>query len=354
MNETTRMVEEAAERLLREHCTKELVDAAEAGTFPAALWQQLEEMGLPLAAAPEAAGGTALPLAEALGLLRLAGAHALPLPLADSLLANAWLGAAGLALPGGPLAVALPGPGDTLRAEREGDALLCSGTVRAVAFAPWAHTLVLACELAPGEAVLALVAPDAAFLEPSRNLAGEPTADLVSTRLRIGADRWIAAGCGIEALRAQLALSRAVLISGAMQSILDLSTAYALERRQFGRPIAAFQAVQQQLAVLAGEAAAALRAADGALEALAAGDADDEIAVAKARAGDAAGRGAEIAHQVHGAMGFTHEHRLHHRTRRLWAWRDEHGHEAEWQARLGRRICAAGPDALWAVLTHSA
>ncbi|MEE4382586.1 MAG: acyl-CoA dehydrogenase family protein [Pseudomonadales bacterium] len=354
MNETTRMVEEAAERLLREHCTKELVDAAEAGTFPEALWRQLEEMGLPLAAAPEAAGGTALPLADALGLLRLAGAHALPLPLADSLLANAWLGAAGLPLPGGPLAVALPGSGDTLRAERQGDALVLSGTVRGVSFAPWARTVVLACESTPGEAVLALAAPEELLLDAGRNLAGEPTAAVGCTRLAIDAGRWTAAGCGLGTLRAQLALSRAVLISGAMQSILDLSTSYALERRQFGRPIAAFQAVQQQLAVLAGEAAAALRAADGALEALAAGDADDEIAVAKARAGEAAGRGAEIAHQVHGAMGFTHEHRLHHRTRRLWAWRDEHGHEAEWQARLGRRICAAGPDALWAVLTHSA
>ncbi|MGB0407600.1 MAG: acyl-CoA dehydrogenase, partial [Pseudomonadales bacterium] len=61
-----------------------------------------------------------------------------------------------------------------------------------------------------------------------------------------------------------------------------------------------------------------------------------------------------IAHQVHGAMGFTHEHQLHHRTRRLWCWRDQHGHEAYWQAVLGRALCAAGADALWPELTGSA
>ena len=148
-----------------------------------------------------------------------------------------------------------------------------------------------------------------------------------------------------------MALTRALMIAGAMASILDLGTSYALEREQFGRPIAAFQAVQQQLAVLAGEAAAAIRAADGALEALDSSSALVEIAVAKARAGEAAGRGAEIAHQVHGAMGFTHEHRLHHRTRRLWTWRDEFGHEAHWQAWLGRRIASAGADDLWAFVS---
>ena len=46
--------------------------------------------------------------------------------------------------------------------------------------------------------------------------------------------------------------------------------------------------------------------------------------------GEAAGTGAAIAHQVHGAMGFTYEHSLHHATRRLWAWREEFGNEAVW------------------------
>ena len=75
------------------------------------------------------------------------------------------------------------------------------------------------------------------------------------------------------------------------------------------------------------------------------------MAVAKARAGEAAGRAAEIAHQVHGAMGFTHEHALHQSTRRLWSWRDEFGNESFWQQRLGRAVAAAGAAALWPRIT---
>jgi len=205
-------------------------------------------------------------------------------------------------------------------------------------------------------------------------MAGEPTATVTFSGLGVAASsvsRPVSLG-SVEELLALLALSRALMSAGAMQSLLDMSVAYALERKQFGRPVAQFQAVQQQLAVLAGEAAAAIRAADGGVEAFAevfradrdrtvddAGSrarrvamAVQEAGVAKARAGEAAGRGAEIAHQVHGAMGFTYEHRLHQRTRRLWAWRDQYGTETFWQARFGRQLCAAGADSLWDILTR--
>ena len=76
------------------------------------------------------------------------------------------------------------------------------------------------------------------------------------------------------------------------------------------------------------------------------------VAVAKSRIGEAAGRGAEIAHQVHGAMGFTREHNLHYSTRRLWSWRDEFGNESYWQTRLGRAVAASGADALWPMLSR--
>src|SRR6185312_14447000 len=98
---------------------------------------------------------------------------------------------------------------------------------------------------------------------------------------------------------------RAQQMAGALERILDQSVQYSLDREQFGRPIAKFQAVQQNLAALAGEVAAASAAADGAAEAIAAhgvaGDiAVSQVAIAKIRAGDAAGAGAAIAHQVHG------------------------------------------------------
>ena len=147
-----------------------------------------------------------------------------------------------------------------------------------------------------------------------------------------------------ELVRGFGALLRAAQMAGAMEAALDLSTRYANDRVQFGRPIGKFQAIQQQLALLAEEAAAALVAVESAAISRRRGAASAEfaLAAAKIRAGEAAGKVAEIAHQVHGAIGFTEEHSLHYLTRRLWSWRDEFGDEAYWAALLGRRIAAAG------------
>jgi len=72
-----------------------------------------------------------------------------------------------------------------------------------------------------------------------------------------------------------------------------------------------------------------------------------EVAVAKSRIGDAVGISTEIAHQVHGAMGYTKEHVLNHRTRRLWSWRDEFGGERVWHEVLGRKFASQPSDELW-------
>ncbi|MDR0360187.1 MAG: acyl-CoA dehydrogenase, partial [bacterium] len=75
------------------------------------------------------------------------------------------------------------------------------------------------------------------------------------------------------------------------------------------------------------------------------------VAGAKLRAGDAAGAATEIAHQVHGAIGYTDEHQLHRFTTRIWSWRDEWGSEEEWAIELGRLACGEGAEQLWPGLT---
>lgn len=152
------------------------------------------------------------------------------------------------------------------------------------------------------------------------------------------------------------AMLLAAKMAGALQAALDLSIAYTRQRQQFGKPLASFQAIQQQLAVFAEEtaaagmaAAAAFRAAD--LKAKDGGDAEFEIACAKLRANQAARIATGIAHQVHGAMGFTAEYRLQHLTRRLWKWGSEHGNERYWAERIGARIAARGPENFWADMT---
>jgi alkylation response protein AidB-like acyl-CoA dehydrogenase len=147
------------------------------------------------------------------------------------------------------------------------------------------------------------------------------------------------------------AAMRTQQIAGALTRVTEMTTQYAQDRVQFGRPLGKFQAVQQNLAVLAGQAAAAVAAADLAAEAVADGLKLLPIAAAKARTGEAAGIGAAIAHQLHGAIGFTFEHDLNFLTRRLWSWRDEFGKDAFWQRLLGHHIARVGADTAWAELT---
>jgi alkylation response protein AidB-like acyl-CoA dehydrogenase len=125
-----------------------------------------------------------------------------------------------------------------------------------------------------------------------------------------------------------------------------MTTDYANERVQFGKPIGRYQAVQHLIAVLATQVAAAGAAAD-----IAAASFQEAsllaVAAAKLRVGEAAGICASIAHQVHGAIGYTDEHRLNYFTKRLWSWRDEFGSEVSWGRYLGKRAFAASADELW-------
>jgi len=137
--------------------------------------------------------------------------------------------------------------------------------------------------------------------------------------------------------------------------ILSLSVAYANERVAFERPIGKFQAVQQNIARLAGETAATLAAAGSAADTIAQSLAFDdtvllEVASAKIRSGEAAAEGTAIAHQVHGAIGFTNEHILHRFTLRLLSWRDDFGNESYWAAALGKMIARRGGNHFWPML----
>jgi alkylation response protein AidB-like acyl-CoA dehydrogenase len=104
-----------------------------------------------------------------------------------------------------------------------------------------------------------------------------------------------------------------------MRGAVDLATAYARERRQYGAPIGSFQAVQHLLAdalvATEGAASTALHAA-WAVDALPADDALAAAALAKAYAARAAQQVCETAIQVHGGIGNTWECLAHAHLRR--------------------------------------
>src|SRR3546814_19973057 len=106
-----------------------------------------------------------------------------------------------------------------------------------------------------------------------------------------------------------------------------------------------------------------VRAVDAAAAALAArldatgldpSAADFEIAAAKLRANRAVGVVTAIAHQVHGAIGFTAEYHLHRVTVPMMRWRSEHGNDAYWAARHGRQEAGLGGRGLWYGMTDRA
>lgn len=350
-DDTRQMLLDTLERVLTDHCTAERVQAADVGGFDAALWQVLDELGYGLVAVPEALGGVGLSLPDQCALLRLAGRHCAPVPLAESAMLGAWLLAgAGREPLAGVLAVACADE-KALDLAPSAGALHVAGVLPRVPAARHATALVLLLEQA-GACRMAVLTPAEYRLEAGDNLAGEARDD-VHLDLRLSAERLQPTDVTPEAVAARAALLRAALMSGALERALQQSLDYARERKQFGRSLAAFQAIQQQLAILAAEVVAANAAVDHAAAVAETGPALDEIAVAKIRAGKAAGIACRIAHQVHGAMGFTQEYSLQHATRRLWAWRDENGTEAAWALRLGQRLARAGAAALWPLTTAS-
>ena len=152
------------------------------------------------------------------------------------------------------------------------------------------------------------------------------------------------------------AFIRVAQAAGAMDAALAMSIDYVNTRQQFGKPLGKFQAVQQVLAVFAVETAAVNVAGAAAAAALdrAAGDAEAalfEIACAKLRANKAIGQATAIAHQVHGAIGFTQEYDLHKLTGPLLDWRSDHGNDAYWANVLGTKVAKMGGPGLWAEIT---
>lgn len=349
-SELRALLSDTVTRLFGDLVTKELIEAAERETWPDRLWSALEEGGLTWPLVPEAAGGAGGAWADAHVVVRAAGRHTAPVPLAETVVASGLLAGAGLEVPPGPLTLAPVVPGDRLSLARTGEGWRVSGTARRVPWGRAATHVVLVTEV-DGRAMVALVAAGAARAVADRNLALEPRDTLTFDAAPVAAAAPPGPGVDAGTIRLHGALVRSAQMAGALESLLEQSVRYVGERKQFGRPLGSFQAIQQQLAVLAGHVAAAGIAAEHAFRAADRGDAAFEIAAAKVRAGEAAGVAASIAHQAHGAIGFTYEHSLHFATRRLWSWRAEFGSESAWAAELGRGAVARGADALWPHLT---
>ena len=339
---------EQADRVFTQQATRAVLTEADSGTFPSAVWQAVEEAGLPSALVPDGLGGSGLDRRAGLMLVRRAAYHNLPVPLAEVMLARSLWAGLGEMHDTGLITLAGSHGRDDLSLVPDGTGWRLSGTLYRV---PWSRVAEAVLLVAPGPDGQHrwVRAPAGLFTAtPGTNLANEPRDTLTFDGATLP-DSAVKLGPPGSGLLLHGALLRVHQMVGAMQRALDSAVDYAMVRVQFGRTISKFQAVQQMLAEAAGHLAAAVASADATLDAV-----DDElplaVAMAKARVGEAAGRVAATAHQVHAAMGFTQEHHLHYSTRHLWSWRDEFGSEPFWQREVGRFVCRRGGEALWPLL----
>jgi acyl-CoA dehydrogenase len=301
---------ETIDRLLAEHCTPERIAAAE-GAYDHALWSVLEESGLTLVGVAEDRGGSGGTLHDAAAIMVASGYHSAPVPLADSLVAA--------------------------RLTAEDGTLVSSGIQVAISGrrVPWFEQ---------SSGVMGFGDPSMLTIERTgTSYAGDPYVVLTSVPP------------ANDVVKQQLALARSLQMAGALQRVSELCVQYAMEREQFGKPIGKQQILQHYLAQIAGEAVTAQAAADNAIDLMAVGADPVEItlaiAAAKVVSSRAVGSVNKLAHQLHGAIGYTDEHRLQLWTRRLWAWRDDFGTESEWGAVLGTALAGRGGPALWPLVT---
>jgi acyl-CoA dehydrogenase len=346
-----RIVAETAERIFAQLANPQSVASAKDEVWKDALWRTVEESCLTLAWVPDKHGGAGVSVAEGFEVISLAGAFALAIPLAETMLAGWLLSRAGIVSPSGAMTVAPFQPNDRITVDADG---ILRGSARAVAFArEAAHFAVLAA--AHGGTLIVLVNAKDCTLFPGTNLAGDLQDDIFFDGVRPVASARASDGFDQGALMMMGCTVRGLQIAGALQSVLDRTVTYASERIAFGRPIAKFQAVQTNVARLAGEVAAARAAAESAADSLAnATEWNDgvflEAAAAKIRCAEAASAGAAIAHQVHGAIGLTTEHVLHRFTLRALAWSEDFGNDSYWAVALGNRVAMRGVDSLWPLI----
>ncbi|GLB82250.1 acyl-CoA dehydrogenase [Mycobacterium kiyosense] len=305
------------------------------------LWQRLDELGLVRLTGAEEHGGSGAGWFEAAELLSAAARHGARIPLAEHDLLACWLlESSGLAVDGAVRTVCM---------------LDKQGRARDV---PWADTAdrVVVVWRGDGGFQVADVAAEELTITPGANLIGEPRDEVAAS---LTGRQGVQVGLPlVTQLRLKSGLVRAIQVCAALDQILQLSIEHVSSRIQFGRPLSKFQAVQNLVSDIAAEAALARAATEAALAVGVTSDWAAEnleflVAVARSCAGHAASVVVRNAHQVHGAIGTTREHRLHEFTRAALAWRSEFGSVRYWDDQVTDSAMYASAGGLWGLITGS-
>lgn len=350
MTEMRELMIDSATKILNDLSTKEVVNEAEEGAWAGTLWNTMVESGMTAVAVPEENGGIGGDYGDALNILKVCGKYSAPIPIAETMLVNWLLSEQGKEPSEQPLTMMPIEQKDEVTFTPASEGITISGIVRKVPWARFSEAVLVIGKSEDGYK-MALVEMKQCQIEHDQNLAGEPRDTVNFEHVTVKENDYFQVDEQLlERILYLGALSKTVLMAGALERVLDLTIVYSTERKQFGRPISRFQAIQQHIAMMSAEVTAATIAVDSAIESFT-GEPSDDLTVAKIRVSDAASFAAPVAHQVHGAIGFTDEHVLHQSTRRLWSWRDEFGSESEWAERLGEQMINNGSEELWSFIT---
>jgi len=263
--ESENIVAETAEKIFSDLADAQTINHDKNGSWKAPLWQALTDAGLPLSWVAEDCGGSGASMAEGFSVLSAAGRFAIAVPLAETMLAGWLLSQAKIPSPDGAMTVAPASPKDRIAMNPDGS---LSGRARGVPFAKQARNIAVLASGAGGLSI-ALVDASSCRIEAGLNLAGDPSDTLTLTNVQPIAIEPAPKGFDQNTLMLMGAVARSLQIAGSLESMLEVSVRYSNERVAFEKKISKFQAVQHNLARLAGESAAALAAATSAADAIA-------------------------------------------------------------------------------------
>lgn len=347
------MIVDVTNNIFKDLATKEAIDKSENGEWTQDLWDVLKESELISIGVPEDLGGSGGDFEDAFSIIYLAGKYAAPVPISETIISKRLL--ADIEQKANDDLVTFSFEKDqVVKVKEANEGAVVSGTLTNVPWARHVRTVVTLAEK-DGQAYVVQLPLEKAEIENVNNIAAEPRDTVTFNDVVL--EELVLAEVQEEAFREKVqnlaTLSKVVMMAGAMERIKELTVQYVGERQQFGRPLHRFQAVQQHLAHLTGEAVISIAAMNNALAAYKGEGFKQELAYARIRVNEAAADIARRAHQVHAGIGVTYEHSLHQFTRRLWAWREEFGNEAIWIEKTVDYLLENPNEGVWEAMTNT-
>lgn len=342
MSEMKEMIVDVVEKIYKKHLTKETVDLVDEGKWAENVWTILENNNLIHIASSEQAGGAGGDLDDLLSLYMLIGKYAAPIPFVETTLSNYLLELVGLQISNQKCTYRF----------KDNHVKRTGNTIDGILYeVPWARHVDELITVIDDQ--LVHVSLSEAEIDTQSNLAGEPRDTVILKNTKVIQSSPLLTSLQKAQIIALETAAKNAIMSGALTKAHDLTVKYTKEREQFGRPIHRFQLVQQHLAFLAGEAVITTAAIENMISALKTSDGYDEVGYTRIRMDEAVKVITASAHQVHAAIGVTHEHSLHQYTRRLWSWRDEGYTVSYWKKELAKKILQSEATDIWTYITDS-